>query len=69
MNAERLPTIELEDIKTVICAFDEGIFVRDITRDSQPGFAIRLIKPLAALARLKKATDFLHHGTVLEEER
>lgn len=47
----------IEDIETVIKAFEEGVFVRNTDRDGEVGFAMRLIKPLAALARLKQAVD------------
>jgi hypothetical protein len=41
-------------VGTLLKAFDEGVFVRDISRDHEPAWAIRLAFPLAALARLQQ---------------
>ena len=54
-----IPTVELEDIKTVIKAFEDGVFVRNISRDGEVGWAMRLVRPMAALGRLKSAIDVL----------
>lgn len=35
----------------VLRGFDEGVFVRDIGRDHEGGWAMRTVKPLAALGR------------------
>ena len=37
--------------------FDDGVFVRDVSRDNESGWAIRLIKPVAAMANLRAAID------------
>lgn len=43
-----------EDVATLLRGFQEGVFVRDITRDVEPGWAIKLMPYLAALGRLSR---------------
>jgi hypothetical protein len=45
-----------ENIATVLRGFDEGVFVRDISRDHEPGWAVKLLPFLAALVRLSRTT-------------
>jgi len=47
----------MEDIATLLDAFDDGIFIRNTDRDHEPTWAMRLIKPLAAIGRLANARD------------
>ena len=49
-----------EDVRLLLKAFDDGIFVRDASRDAEPGWALKLIKPLAALGRL--SVRYATHG-------
>lgn len=41
------------NIRAVLFAFDDNIFVRNISRDGDPGWALRCVSPLVALAALK----------------
>lgn len=43
--------------KTVLRGFDEGVFVRNTAHDQDPGWAIRLMPFIAALAIVKRAVD------------
>ena len=49
----------LQDAEKVLDAFDSGLFIRDwdISRDHQSGWAMRYLKPLAALSRLHAAIE------------
>ena len=38
--------------RTVLKAFDDGVFVRDVSYDGESSWAIRLVRPLAALSKL-----------------
>jgi len=46
-----------ESAKSVIAAFDAGVFVRDIRNDSEPGWAIKAFPHLRALGQLVAAVD------------
>lgn len=46
-----------EDIKTLMKAFDDGIFIRNIDKDYEPGLAIRLAPIISSLGRLKLYSD------------
>lgn len=46
-----------EDIKTLMKAFDDGIFIRNIDKDYEPGWAIRLAPIISSLGRLKTYSD------------
>ena len=41
-----------EDVRILLRGFDEGIFVRSIERDKEPGWAVILLPYLAAMRRL-----------------
>lgn len=41
----------------VMRGFDEGIFVRDTSRDARPGWSIRLLPFITALSKLKSAIE------------
>jgi len=41
----------------IVESFEKGTFVRDITHDGEPAWAIRMIGPLRAVATLVTAVD------------
>lgn len=41
-----------KDVAKVLEGFDQGIFVRDTSRDHESGWGVRLLPYLAALGRL-----------------
>lgn len=45
------------DAAMVLCGFDEGVFVRDVSRDHENGWGVRMLPYLAALGRLKAHID------------
>lgn len=47
----------LKDVGEVLQAFEDGIFVRSTHFDNRPDWAVRLIKPLQSLAKLKTAYE------------
>jgi len=47
----------VKDVGEVLDAFDSGIFVRSTEQDSESGWAMKMLGPLAALGRLKAASD------------
>ncbi len=50
--------IELQDaVRTTLRGFDEGFWVRDVSKDAEPGWQMRMLPFLAALAKLKKFAD------------
>jgi hypothetical protein len=52
-----MPSDLKADMQIVLRAFDLGIFVRDVTADSDPDWAMRIAPYIAALARLKEWAD------------
>lgn len=46
-----------KDILTTMKAFDDGVFVRNTSRDGESDWAIQVLKPLAAIARLQIAAE------------
>lgn len=50
---------ELDAVRTVLSAFDDGVFVRDTTRDHEPGWVMKYVKPISALAVLARAVEEL----------
>jgi hypothetical protein len=50
------------DVATLLRGFDEGVFIRDIARDIEPGWAIKLLPYLAALGRLYKRVGISNGG-------
>lgn len=44
----------LSVLRTILRGFDEGVFVRSIHGDTRPGWAIRLLPFLAALAEAQR---------------
>ncbi len=43
-----------DDITILIAAFDADLFVRNTDGDSESGWAMKFLKPIAAMARLSK---------------
>ncbi len=43
------------DVATLLRGFEEGVFIRDASKDVEPGWAIKLLPYLAAMGRLAKA--------------
>lgn len=54
---EAMNTSRLEDVAVLLKAFDDGLFVRDTKGDGDPRWAIKLLTPLAAMARLQRTID------------
>jgi hypothetical protein len=44
-----------EAVRTILRGFDEGVFVRSIDRDGEPGWAINLLPFIQALAAAQRA--------------
>ncbi len=44
-------------VRTVLEGFDQGIFIRDTSRDHEPGWGIKLLPYLRAMAVLQKAVE------------
>lgn len=42
------------DVNTILEAFDKQIFIRDVSRDSDAGWAIKLLPYISAMGRLKE---------------
>jgi len=47
----------LKALETILRGFDEGVFVRDISNDSDPMWAIKLFPFIQALALAAKPTE------------
>ena len=47
----------LQDAEKILDSFDSGLFIRDISRDHESGWAMRYLKPMAAISRLRAAID------------
>ena len=47
--------IKREDVAKVLEGFDKGIFIRDISRDHESGWAVRSLSYLVAVGRLAAA--------------
>ncbi len=47
----------LSALQVVMRGFDEGIFVRDISHDADPSWAVKLLPYVVALATLQKAVS------------
>ena len=45
------------DILIVLNAFEDGLFIWDITRDHESDWSIKIYGPLAALARLREFAE------------
>ena len=59
---ERAAVLELQakhrdNLQVLFEAFAEGVFVRDTARDNEPGWALRVMGPLAALKALHDAAQ------------
>ena len=44
-------------LKTVLKAFDDGVFIRNVSGDVRPEWMLKLVPVLQALAVLQKAAD------------
>jgi cell division septum initiation protein DivIVA len=49
--------VERRDLQLLMKAFDDGIFVRDTTRDHEHDWAVRLLGPARALGAVKLAAE------------
>lgn len=43
-----------EGAELVLAGFESGVFVRDISKDSEPGWAMKMIEPLRGLGILSR---------------
>lgn len=44
----------IQAVGEVLDAFDQGVFVRSTCFDGRPDWAIKIVKPLASLAKLRQ---------------
>jgi hypothetical protein len=52
------PTAEVrDDIKTVLRGFEDGLYTRSVALDHEPGWQMKFLPYLAALARLKQYVE------------
>lgn len=58
-NCQALDAIDelRESAATVLKGFEEGVFVRDTSKDAKPGWAVKLLPYIVALGKLKKFTE------------
>jgi hypothetical protein len=59
---ERTAVLQLQakhrdELEVLVTAFDEGVFVRDTSKDNEPGWMLKLVRPLMALAHVKNAAQ------------
>lgn len=60
MRPQEVPLIERyqamrADVATVLRGFEEGVFIRDVARDAQSDWAVKMLPFLRALGRLASA--------------
>ncbi len=48
---------EQKDVAIVLAGFERSVFVRNIEGDGKPGWLIRAVPYIAALARLQRAVN------------